>query len=289
MKTTLAIYGPWERISTDFHLYKAFTQYLQQARDIKQISKIIYVQTEAEHTIPTQYVDDVYFTDRTNIFDKHSENKSKLNFDYNLGFLGANIKSAHKNSETSHIICHRCDVIPRNLLNLIQIYETREKGKHFLIDYSLDHSCVIPFYLSDFFYMGPVLTIDLALLQENSTHHSDKRSWNITPFKFLTIGRIPKYYCYSEYAVWSFLYLKRRFRPLSMLSCKDFIDHLKFIKQVEFVSRSKNFINLGKIVGVNNNPVNRMNFKFFSAVHIILTVYFFIKKSACIIVGKIKK
>ena len=127
MNTTLAIYGPWERISTDFHLYKAFTQYLQQARDIKQISKIIYVQTEAEHTIPTQYVDDVYFTDRTNIFDECTQNNSKLNFDYNLGFLGANIHAAHKNSKTSHIICHRCDVIPRNLLNLIQIYETLGK------------------------------------------------------------------------------------------------------------------------------------------------------------------
>lgn len=283
MNFTLAIYGPWERVIKDTALFDAFKSYINAARELPQISEIIYVQTESEYTPPSGLFDKICLTIKQNIFGDHCKQEGSLNFDFNLGFLITNIKTAHENANSNTIICHRCDIVPKDLNELTNIYSSVQNKKRFLVDYSLDHTCLIPYYLSDFFYIGPVLELDLRQIKKFAAVDLNQRIWNLSPMRFLTLGRIQKNYCYSEYAIWSFLYLKKPFKPMSQNNLFDLISFKCFSNTVEFVSRSKYFMNLGKMVDVNRNEINSKRIGFFSIRHIALSWALFVLRSQKIV------
>jgi hypothetical protein len=289
LKFTLAIYGPWERVINDKKLLDAFVSYIRISREIADICEIIYVQTESNFMPRSDLFDRVYLTSRENIFSELQRRPGTINFDYNLGFLVKNIKTAHENVKSDHIICHRCDVVPKDLSELINIYKRVKHKKRFLIDYAPDHTCLIPYYLSDFFYIGPVLELDLTQIKTMATVEPSQRVWNFRPTRSLTVGRIKKNYCYSEYAIWSCLYLRKKIKPMSQNNLFDLILFKYFSKTVEFISRSKYFLNLGKIVDVNSKEINFKNIGYFSLRHIALSLFLFVLRSLEIVMKKFLK
>jgi hypothetical protein len=240
----VALYGPIERILGNVDDTTLFERYLEQLADSQYIAGIHYV---GSNDIPDKYkcfFDTVVSTNNRNIFDDVRENFQTVT-NYNFGYHILNLKFCHQVANTAKIIVHRIDIIPRDIDEILRQYQ--QSKKTYLIDSARNHTKLIPFYLSDFFYVGPKVEIDLTNLQGSSER---KRVLLLNPFNKLTAGYFNRSHMYAEYIIWRTFFLTKLAKQTKESGQHNVVDVLKFwiaCKDIEFISRSQSFFVAGKL------------------------------------------
>ena len=246
MKLDLVLYGPSERIINNDEDQLLFVKYLDQARNCKHISSICYVGSTSLPEKYFRYFDIVKITKNHNIFDENLLSWERVT-NFNFGYHIVNLQKSHEITKTMQIIVHRVDIIPRDINNLIKSFII--SNKKFLIDSALNHTKILPFYLSDFFYIGPRTDISLKNL---NFRKEQTRKLILNPFNKLSAGKFYLSHMYPEYIIWRYFF----FRKLSndtkdpnQHTVADVVKYWKACREIKFISRNANFYSAGKLRG----------------------------------------
>lgn len=282
MMLDLVLYGPSERILNSAEDERLFLEYLKEARKCKYIASICYVGSTSLPEKYHRYFDMVDLTYSYNIFDEKYQGYEKVT-NYNFGYHIVNLKKSHEIAKTMEVIVHRVDIIPCDITQLVQIFMISKKK--FLIDSALNHTKILPFYLSDFFYIGPRIDINLADL---TFQKGAERKLILNPFNKLSAGKFNVSHMYPEYIIWRYFFQLNLSKDTNDPNGHSFIDVVKFwnaCSQIKFISRNANFHSAGKLKGKGSekwgHEINMLT--------ITYSLFLFLRRTIEVIKNKLKR
>lgn len=287
-KTDLLLIGPWEKVLQNGITKSQYIKYIGLLRRKKIFNKIIYSCSEYDKRAPI------------NIFDLFIVNK-KLNIDF-LDFQNKNVKNyisnsfeAIKKSKADFIIKCRSDILVKDF----DIIQNNIKKNKILIDYSVNHTLLVPFYYPDFLFASDLKTAKTAWKPREFIFIKPKNNLNfsLNPIRSLQAGRINNLNSLPEFLIWvnilrNLKILKNNSRSQSDIMFKDWKTSLNFIKNKLILVRR------GSIFTPNSRFNFRSSFdKFYfkdsvflhPLLHLLFLIHLirYLMKSLLAIIGKI--
>jgi len=292
MTVDLILVGPWSRLLHEKVLMQKYVTYFLKIKNSHRFNQIIYSCSESNDVIDSTYFDLVLCNPIIDV------NSSSTQQNQNTNNLIENSRAGVNASDADFVVKVRSDLIIADLDMLLDV--VLQNQSKLIVDYEVQHSLLIPYYYPDFLVAGKrshVLPIFEKLASKGESKFATKK-WSISPFKCLTIGRVPPNLYYTEYAIWSSYLFDSNvipsLKPMGDLNFIDFKASLKYIRRsICFVNRRKIFSPDEKFifsVGASylffdNFSVLKNGFRFY----LLLTYHYilFIKRSLALITQKL--
>lgn len=287
-KTDLLLIGPWEKVLQNGITKSQYIKYIGLLRRKKIFNKIIYSCSEYDKRAPIK------------IFDLFIVNK-KLNIDF-LDFQNKNVKNyisnsfeAIKKSKADFIIKCRSDILIKNFDTI----QNNIKKNKIVIDYSVNHSLMVPFYYPDFLFASDLKTAKIAWKPREFIFIEPKNNLNfsLNPMRSLQAGRINNLNSLPEFLIWvnilrNLKILKNNSRGQNGIMFRDWKTSVNFIKNKLILVRRASIFTPNSRFNFRSR-FDKLYFKDSVFLHSLLNLLFlihfvrYLKKSLLAIIGKI--
>jgi len=222
---SLVFYGPWDRVKDRIQGGFDYSSYLAKIRVIFPDCEIIYCSSDSKGYLEdySKLFDKVISTERFDPFDKNTEynhqTPSFVTSKFNRSWLLINSIEGVKASTGSYILKSRSDLFLK--LDFLKNFDSiaLDKGK-FIVDCSASHSPLIPYYWSDMFISGESKLVKNAFQIDRKKNLDSCGVLQLSPFRYLNIGRFHSSYVYNEYLVWGSILENSKFIKIPNLQSK---------------------------------------------------------------------
>lgn len=192
-KTDLLLIGPWEKVLQNGITRSQYIQYIGLLRRKKIFNKIIYSCSEYDKRVPIKIFDLFIVNKKIKTSTLDYQNKNVRNYILNSF-------EAIKKSKADFIIKCRSDILVKNFDSI----QNNIKKNKILIDYSVNHSLLVPFYYPDFLFASDLKTARIAWKPRELSFIESKNNLNfsINPIRSLQAGRINNLNSLPEFLIW---------------------------------------------------------------------------------------
>jgi hypothetical protein len=225
-KTDLLLIGPWEKVLQNGITRSQYIHYISLLRQKKIFNKIIYSCSEYDKRAPIKIFDLFIVNKKMNISTLDFQNKNVKNYI-------SNSFEAIKKSKADFIIKCRSDILVKDF----DVIQNNIKKNKILIDYSVNHSLLVPFYYPDFLFASDLKTARIAWKPRefNFIESKNNLKFSINPMRSLQAGKINNLNSLPEFLIWvnilrNLKFLKNNSQAQSDIRFNDWKVSVNFIK-----------------------------------------------------------